>query len=73
MCDLFTMIIMSRSNSLLLMIVQSIEVVLLAIRSLLTMNILFSVSSCLESFVYNDTIDYIWILVSTIVLIKITV
>ena len=58
MCDLFTMIIMSRSNSLLLMIVQSIGVVLLAITSLLKMTILFSVSSCLESFVYNDTVDY---------------
>ena len=40
------------------MIVQSIGVVLFAIRSLLTMNILFSVSSCPESFVYNDTVDY---------------
>ena len=40
------------------MIVQSIEVVLIAIRSLLTMTILFSVSSCLESFVYIDTVDY---------------
>ena len=58
MCDLFTMIIMYRSNSLLLMIVQSIGVVLLAITSLLKMTILFSVSSCLESFVYNDTVDY---------------
>ena len=59
MCDLFTMIIMSRSNYLFfLMIVQSIVVVFLAIRSLLTMNILFSVSSCPESFVYYDTVDY---------------
>ena len=59
MCDLFTMIIMSRINYLIfLMIVQSIGVVLLTIRSLLTMNILFSVSSCPESFVYNDTVDY---------------
>ena len=54
------MIIMSRSNyfSFFLMIVQSIGIILLAIRSLLTMNILFSVSSCTESFVYNDTVDY---------------
>ena len=54
------MIIMSRSNyfSFFLMIVQSIRVILLAIRSLLTMNILFSVSSCTKSFVYNDTVDY---------------
>ena len=54
------MIIMSRSNyfSFFLMIVQSIGVILLAIRSLLTMNILFFVSSCTKSFVYNDTVDY---------------
>ena len=59
MCDVFTMIIMSRSNYLFfLMIVQSIVVVFLAISFLLTMNILFSVSSCPESFVYNDTVDY---------------
>ena len=59
MCDLFTMIIMSRSDYLLFVNdCPKYRGCLLAIRSLLTMNILFSVSSCPESFVYNDTVDY---------------
>ena len=58
MCDLFTMIIMSRSNYLLVNDCPKYRGVLLAITSLLTMTIMFSVSSCLESFVYNDTVDY---------------
>ena len=74
MCDLFTMIIMSRSDYLLFVNdCPKYRVVLLAITSLLTMTLFFSVSSCIESFVYNDTVDYNCVLVSTIVPIKMTV
>ena len=56
------------------MMVQSIEVVLLAIHVLVNNDYLVcTVRSCPESFVYNDTVDYDCILVSTIVLIKMTV
>ena len=76
MCDLFTMIIMSRSNYLLFVndcpkyrscfacnyVLVNKDYILYALWGL-----------ALKSFVYNNTVDYDLVLVSTIVPIKMTV
>ena len=59
MCDLFTMIIMSRSNYLLVVNDCPKYRGCFACNHVLVDNDHHvSVSSCLESFVYNDTVDY---------------
>ena len=67
MCDLFTMIIMSRSNYLLF--VNDCPKY-----SGFCVTFLLTILSCMhQEYVYNDTVDYNCVLVSTIVLIKMTV
>ena len=75
MCDLIIMIIMSRSNYLLVVNDGPKYRGCFACNQVLVNNdyLVCTVRSCPESFVYNDTVDYDCILVSTIVLIKMTV
>ena len=65
MCDLFTMIIMSRSNYLLVVNDGPNYRGCLACNYVLVNNyyLVCTVSSCPESFVYNDTVDYNCVLV----------
>ena len=60
MCDLFTMIIMSRSNYLLVVNDCPKYRGCFACNHVLVNNehLVCTVSSCPESFVFNDTVDY---------------
>ena len=60
MCDLFTMIIMSRSNYILVVNDCPKYRGSFACNNVLVNNnhLVCTVSSCTDSFVYNDTIDY---------------
>ena len=75
MCDLFTMIIMSRSYYLLFVNDCPKYRGCFACNYVLVNNdyLVCTDRSCPEEFFYNDTVDYNCVLVSTIVPIKMTV
>ena len=60
MCDLFTMIIMSRSNYLIVVNDGPKYSGCFACNQVRVNNdyLVSTVSSCTESFIYNDTVDY---------------